>query len=49
MTLLDSPQSYAIDASGMFEHIERLGTELELAWAAHGQSPVAGLPQFLLP
>lgn len=43
MTLLDSPNSYALDASGMFEHIERLGTELELAWAAHGQTPVVGL------
>ena len=27
----------------MFGHIERLGAELEIAWAAHGTSPIAGL------
>ena len=43
MNPLDSPASYAVDASGMFGHIERLGAELEIAWAAHGTSPIAGL------
>lgn len=42
MTSLESPESYAVDASGMFQHIERLGTELELAWDAHGHSPLDG-------
>jgi glucose/mannose-6-phosphate isomerase len=32
MTDLDDPASYAIDGSGMFGHIERLGTEFETAW-----------------
>ena len=41
MTSLDDPDSFAVDASGMFGHIERLGTELELAWAAHGHSPIS--------
>jgi len=40
---LDSPAFSAVDASGMFGHIERLGAELEIAWAAHGTSPIAGL------
>ncbi len=40
MNDLDSAASYAIDVSGMFAHIERLGTELEAAWAEHGHSPM---------
>lgn len=43
MNPLDSPAFSAVDASGMFGHIERLGAELEIAWAAHGTSPIAGL------
>jgi glucose/mannose-6-phosphate isomerase len=31
---LDEPSSLALDASGMFERIAELGTQLELAWAA---------------
>ena len=29
---LDDPATYLIDASGMFDHVERLGLELERAW-----------------
>ncbi|MBK9546265.1 MAG: SIS domain-containing protein [Dehalococcoidia bacterium] len=34
MTRLDDPGAYAIDASGMFGHIEKLGEEFERAWLA---------------
>lgn len=42
MSLLDSPSSYSVDASGMFRHIESLGSQLERAW--HAAASLA-LPQ----
>ncbi len=50
MERLDDPASYALDASDMFGHIERLGFELQLAWgeAAGLRLPRRGRPSALL-
>jgi len=39
---LDDPLSYGVDRSGMFAHIERLGTELETAWAQSAGMSIPG-------
>ncbi len=49
MNPLDNPETYSLDRSGMFRHVERLGDELEIAWAAHGQVFASeGQPQSLI-
>ena len=46
MNNLDDPATYAIDASGMFAHIESLGSELVAAWRA---AECIELPRTLAP
>lgn len=40
MNSLDEASTYTVDAAGMFEHIERLGSEFEAAWRNSAGMPI---------